>query len=258
MQIHQIFTGNSLRNFNYLIEFKSKNFFCIDPWEASSLLNFIEERSGKLVGIINTHEHDDHTRGNKELKDKTNCRVYAHKNGKGKITEATDFLTKGDSIPLEDEWEFEIMDTPGHTFAHLCVLLKQNNKPHSVFSGDTLFNAGVGNCHNGGDPEILYKTISEQFQNLPGDVKVFPGHEYLENNLQFTLDREPDNDFAKDFLNQQKSINWYKEPIQTNIETEKKINTFMRLGEDTIIKKLEGADGPKQVFLKLRELRNNW
>ena len=262
MQVHQIFTGNYLRNFNYLIELDSKNFYCVDPWDASVILDFIEERNGKLTAIINTHEHDDHTQGNNELKRKTGCEIYTHENGKGKVPGATKYLSKGDTIALEKDkdngWEFEIMDTPGHTFAHLCLLLKNNNNPYAVFSGDTLFNAGVGNCYNGGDPEVLYDTISKQFQTLPDEVIVYPGHEYLKNNLEFTLNREPSNAFAKDFLGKQEGVDWFKEPIQTNIETEKKINTFLRLEEKEIIGNLKDGDSPKQVFIQLRELRNKW
>ena len=62
----------------------------------------------------------------------------------------------------------------------------------ALFCGDTLFNAGAGNCHNGGDPERLYDTFVTQLARLPESTRVFPGHEYMARNLEFTLDREPD------------------------------------------------------------------
>ena len=55
-----------------------------------------------------------------------------------------------------------------------------------TFSGDTLFNAGAGNCHNGGHPEELYETFSRQLDALGEDTLVYPGHDYLSNNLAFT------------------------------------------------------------------------
>ena len=93
------------------------------------------------------------------------------------------------------------------TLAHLCLLLEGPGGPKGIFSGDTLFNAGVGNCHNGGDPEVLFETVSKQLKDLPGDVLLYPGHEYLENNLGFTLDREPSNGDAKTLLDEVQKSN---------------------------------------------------
>ena len=62
-----------------------------------------------------------------------------------------------------------------------------------MFSGDTLFNAGAGNCHNGGHPAELFETFEKQLNALGDNTLIYPGHDYLLNNLAFTLDREPDN-----------------------------------------------------------------
>ena len=35
MKIHQIYTANQLRNFNYLIELSDNSAMVIDPWDAS-------------------------------------------------------------------------------------------------------------------------------------------------------------------------------------------------------------------------------
>src|SRR5712675_192233 len=48
-------------------------------------------------------------------------------------------------------------------------------------------NAGAGNCHNGGNPEDLYATFVAQLAKLPDATRVYPGHDYIENNLRFTL-----------------------------------------------------------------------
>ena len=73
------------------------------------------------------------------------------------------------------------------------------DKP-ALFCGDTLFNAGAGNCHNGGHPAELYKTFDEQLARLPSSTLIYPGHDYVENNLRFTLDCEPDNKKAREML----------------------------------------------------------
>ena len=70
----------------------------------------------------------------------------------------------GDVIKVGKTVELECMDTPGHTMCHIC--LRSHTDQPALFSGDTLFNAGAGNCHNGGNPEDLYATFAEQLDRL--------------------------------------------------------------------------------------------
>jgi len=260
VNVYQIYTFSVLRNFSYILESSSGIAYCIDPWDEEQIIKVLENKGLKLKAIINTHEHGDHTRGNEGLVKKTGCQVWAHVNAEGKISGVDTFLKGGEEIVLEDGWTLRVLDTPGHTFAHLCLLLQGLEGPKGLFSGDTLFNAGVGNCHNGGDPEVLFETVSKQLRDLPGDVLLYPGHEYLENNLGFTLDREPGNKEAQNLLGDVRKQN----PPSTghrvcNMELERKINTFFRLENEEVRKGLPGVvDSDKQVFLKLRELRNKW
>ena len=60
-----------------------------------------------------------------------------------------------------------------------------------------MFNAGAGNCHGGGHPRELFGTFSRQLAVLADETLVYPGHDYITNNLSFTLDREPDNQKAR-------------------------------------------------------------
>src|SRR3546814_19507626 len=96
----------------------------------------------------------------------------------------------GDVVKVGRTVELESLDTPGHTMSHVC-LLSHGDQP-ALFCGDTLFNAGAGNCHNGGHPSELYETFAGQLANLPDDPLIYPGHDYIGNKLRFTLDREPD------------------------------------------------------------------
>ena len=99
---------------------------------------------------------------------------------------------------------------------------------------------------------------------LPDDTVIYPGHDYLVNNLQFTLDREPDNNDAKALLADCAN----HDPANartTTIGDERRINSFFRLQSTTVISRLRSAfptmseqPAPQEVFLRLRELRNNW
>ena len=158
--------------------------------------------------------------------------------------------------------ELECLDTPGHTMCHIC--LRSHTDQPALFSGDTLFNAGAGNCHNGGDPALLYATFVEQLAKLPDNTQVYPGHDYIENNLKFTLAREPDNAAAQALLPQVGGQDPATSMVTTLAE-EKQFNTFFRLGSPSLIAALresfpELPEQPdaKTVFVKLRELRNKW
>ena len=128
----------------------------------------------------------------------TGATILAHKNARASIPGMTRGLGAGDIIKVGKTVELEVMDTPGHTMCHVC--LRSHTDQPALFCGDTLFNAGAGNCHNGGHPAELYKTFSEQLDRLPDSTLIYPGHDYIENNLRFTLDREPDNKNAADML----------------------------------------------------------
>ena len=130
--------------------------------------------------------------------------------------------------------------------------------------GKDSFNAGAGNCYNGGQPEALYETFVNQLARLPDSTHVYPGHEYLARNLEFTLDREPGNADAEALLGEAR----HHDPAAATVTTlgrEKRINTFFRLQNPTVIARLRAAfpdigeqPDARTVFVRLRELRNRW
>jgi hydroxyacylglutathione hydrolase len=99
---------------------------------------------------------------------------------------------------------------------------------------------------------------------LPAATQIYPGHDYIVNNLQFTLDREPCNKRAKTLLDEIAE----QDPDQARVTTvglEKEINTFFRLANPEVIEKLRDVNpdlpanpDEKTVFKALRELRNSW
>jgi hydroxyacylglutathione hydrolase len=261
--VKQIWTANAYRNFNYLIACaETGEALAIDPLDYEKCLTAAKSEGWDITQILNTHEHRDHTGGNAPLAAKTGAKILAHKKAKDKIPDMARGLGAGDVVKVGKTVELEAMDTPGHTMTHVC--LRSHTEQPALFSGDTLFNAGAGNCHNGGHPEALYETFSQQLARLPDNTLIYPGHDYIENNLRFTLSREPDNKRAKEMLEKLKG----QDPSHAYISTlgvEREINTFFRLTSPTVIAKLREVypDLPEEpdqrtVFLKLRELRNKW
>lgn len=263
MLVEQIWTGNPLRNFNYLVACpETAEALAIDPLDFKKCLAVADERGFNITQILNTHEHHDHIGGNKGLVKATGAKIIAHENAASRIPNMDRGVGAGDVIKVGRTVELECLDTPGHTMCHVC-LLSHTDQP-ALFSGDTLFNAGAGNCHNGGHPDELYETFDRQLSRLDDETLVYPGHDYLVNNLEFTLDREPDNDAAREMLARYRD----QDPDNAHVTTlaeEREINTFFRLDSPTVREKLKArfpeiGDDPDErtVFLKLRELRNRW
>ncbi|HET6630225.1 MAG TPA: hydroxyacylglutathione hydrolase [Woeseiaceae bacterium] len=263
MIVEQIWTGNSYRNFNYLIACpETGEALAIDPLDYRKCLAAARERGWTISQILNTHEHGDHTGGNKAMVEATGAEVIAHEDARRRIPGMTRGVGAGDVIRVGKTVELECLDTPGHTMSHIC-LLSHTDQP-ALFSGDTLFNAGAGNCHNGGHPAELYETFASQLSKLPDEVRLYPGHDYLLNNLGFTLDREPDNAKAAAMLSKYRD----QDPAEAHVTTlaeEREMNVFFRLRSPSVIARLRESrpeigerPDPKAVFLALRELRNSW
>ena len=259
MKIHQVYTQSVLDNFTYLIELSDGSAVAIDPWDDAITNQLLVDNSLSLKAIINTHEHWDHIQGNEALVAQHGCEVWAHANGKDKIPGLSRVLTAGELIALDDGVALKVLDTPGHTLAHLCFLVMEQGVPNAVFTGDTLFNAGVGHCRGGGDIDLLYQTIVEQFHSLDDGVVIYPGHRYLKNNLRFTLSIEPENQDAKDWLVRAGQDNDPANPLTTCIGDECKLNTFFRLNSRAIRSALNlPTDSEKAVFTALRVRRDSW
>jgi hydroxyacylglutathione hydrolase len=263
MLIERIWAANSLRNFHYLIACaETGEAVIVDPLNAAQCLTAARTHGFEIRQVLNTHEHRDHTEGNAGVVAATRARVLAHAGAAGVIGGVDRGLARGDVIKVGRTVELEVLDTPGHTRSHVC-LLAHGDAP-ALFCGDTLFNAGAGNCHNGGDPGLLYETFVNQLARLPDATRVFPGHEYMARNLAFTLDREPGNLDAAKALPLAKA----QKPEDARVTTlgeEKRVNAFLRLQNPEVIARLrerfpEIGEKPdaRTVFVRLRELRNSW
>jgi len=261
--VEQIWTGNAYRNFNYLIVCpQTGEALAVDPLDHAKCLAVAKEKGWEIRQVLNTHEHGDHTGGNGAVIQATGAKLLAHKNAKAKIPGMDRGLGAGDVIKVGKTVELEALDTPGHTMSHICLFCHGDHP--SLICGDTLFNAGAGNCHNGGHPSELYDTFVGQLAKLPEETRIYPGHDYIANNLRFTLNREPDNARAAALLAEVEKQD-PNDALVTTLALEKEVNTFFRLHSPSVIEELRKSfpdlpdrPDPKTVFVKLRELRNGW
>ena len=84
MIIEQIWTGNSYRNFHYLIACQETGeALVIDPFDHEKCLARAQENDWKITQILNTHEHPDHIGGNAAMIGATGAKLLAHENAPG-------------------------------------------------------------------------------------------------------------------------------------------------------------------------------
>lgn len=246
IQVKIFYAHNDLRNFSYLILDKDTgNSWVIDPWDEKPIIEYIKKESLTLAGILNTHHHHDHIRGNSALQSVFKCSV----------------LCKADHhIDLGNHHQVKFLETPGHAPDHLAFSWQRGQDVIALFSGDTLFNSGVGNCKGGGaSVEALFETTN-RLKKLSDDVLLYPGHDYVMKNLLFAKTCEPENKDIDEALRKLKDVST-EEGIGWTLGQEKKVNPFLRLESqelrETVMHDQKGLD-QKNLFIKLRGLRDNW
>ena len=265
MLIKQIPIRNDLKNYMYLMACeKTSEAIAIDPLDHALCLETAKEMGWKITIVANTHHHHDHIGGNGQVIAATGAELVSHKDAIDAIPNVNRGLMAGDELQCGD-FVLKVLDTPGHTMSHICLYYPGNaNEQPALFCGDTLFNAGVGRCDFGGEPKILHKTFEDHIFPLADDVRIFPGHDYIENNLEFTLDREANNEAALSLRDKFKN-GLDAESFVSDIGLERQINVFFRLNENQVRAELAlsldldvaSLDNQK-TFIGLRKLRDIW
>jgi glyoxylase-like metal-dependent hydrolase (beta-lactamase superfamily II) len=86
-------------------------------------------------------------------------------------------LHEGDDVVRVGAIPVRLLHTPGHTPGSQCFLVDGR----SLVSGDTLFVQGCGRVDlPGGDPDEMYRTLTQRLATLPDEVVLLPGHHYAE------------------------------------------------------------------------------
>jgi hydroxyacylglutathione hydrolase len=169
----------------------TKEGMIIDPGaEAGTILKTVQQMGLSISLIVATHAHMDHVGAIHSVKKETNASFALHEAEKGfafaapmrmltslgltpiKSPPQPDRLLKdGDRIDVGD-LHFEVLYTPGHSSGGISL------SGHGVvFSGDTLFNFGIGRTDFPGcSHERLMKSIYEKLMVLPDETIVYPGH----------------------------------------------------------------------------------
>ncbi len=182
MKVEQIYTG-CLSQGTYYIECNGE-VAIIDPLrEVDQYIAKAESANAKIKYIFETHFHADFVSGHLTLAEKTGAPIIygPHANPTYDC-----IIAKDRQVFSLGQVTIEVIHTPGHTLESTCYLLKDaDGKPHSIFTGDTLFLGDVGRPDLSQKSDdmttddlagMLYDSLRGKIMTLPNDVMVYPAH----------------------------------------------------------------------------------
>jgi hydroxyacylglutathione hydrolase len=226
----------------------------IDAPEAAPIEAALKATGWRLTDILVTHHHADHTDGIVELKQKHKCRVVAPQAEAGKIPAVDETVREGDTVKV-GALSANVIETPGHTAGHITFHFGADKL---AFAGDTLFSIGCGRVIEG-TPEMMWESLLK-LRKLPGDTRVYCGHEYTLANIKFAQIIEPDNAALKArAVEAQKQIADGAFTIPTTIDEENAANVFLRADVPAVAAAVGLAGKPAaQVFAEVRARKNKF
>ncbi len=153
--------------------------------------------------ILATHSHPDHFEGVENFMDRPEVKIALH-GDEHKLLEKTGVefarmlgmptpsyrvdleMTEGELVA--DGVVFQVFHTPGHSPGHVCLYLAEDK---ILFSGDLIFNQGVGRTDfPGGDASLLKKSIQRMAELdietvLSGHGSMVQGRDEVRKNFDF-------------------------------------------------------------------------
>ena len=152
---------------------ETKEGLIIDPGdEVFRIVKEITRNGLKILFILITHGHFDHTGGAGELRSITKAPIWIHAlDAPGLNIRPDGHLSHGQEIRL-GTYTISVIHTPGHSPGGVSF-----HAPGVVFTGDTLFAGSVGRTDfQGGDHQQLLEGVRTRIFPLGDDVRVYPGH----------------------------------------------------------------------------------
>ncbi len=180
MFIKQLYTG-CISEAAYYIESEGE-VAIIDPLrDIDEYIALAKERKAGIKYIFETHFHADFVSGHLDLSKQTGAPIIY---GPGAKTNFTIHSSTDGEIFKLGKLTIEVVHTPGHTIESTCFLLRdENDIPHAIFTGDTLFVGDVGrpdlssgNMSSEDLAGIMYDTIQNKILPLADNVIVYPAH----------------------------------------------------------------------------------
>ncbi|WKN42121.1 MBL fold metallo-hydrolase [Tunicatimonas pelagia] len=158
----------------------------VDPGrDPQPYLDFAQEHKATIVAVFETHPHADFVSSHLEFYQKQGATIYINSKMGADYPHQT--LDDGEQVQI-GRVSIQALFTPGHSPDHnTYLLLDETGKPHSVYTGDSLFVGDVGRPdlreaagHLRSKREELaqqmYDTVNTVFRPMEDNVIVYPAH----------------------------------------------------------------------------------
>ena len=252
----EVFPISALRD-NYVWVLADPDRGCaavVDPGESDPVVAGLAERGLRLTAILITHHHPDHVGGVDALVERFGVPVYGP--ARESIPQRAHALAEGDVVELDcPAVRLRVLDIPGHTSGHIAYF-----GDGMLFSGDTLFAAGCGRVFEG-TFEQMHEALGK-LAALPGETRIYCGHEYTEANLRFASKAEPQNQAVAQRLRDVQAQRKRGEcTLPSTMAQEWDTNPFLRSDQPNVIQNAErhaghGLSSPVDVFATVRRWKD--
>ena len=195
----------------------------VDPGEAEPALAAAKRRGWAITQIWNTHWHPDHVGGNADIRAATGATITGPAAEADKIGTLDVVVSEGEQVRI-GAIAGNILAVGAHTAGHIAIHLPD---AQIVFTGDTLFAMGCGRLFEGTPADMA--AAMAKLAALPGETRVYCGHEYTVSNGRYAVVAEPDNLDVRAALAEAERRRALGQPtLPTTIAAERATNPFMR------------------------------
>ena len=154
----------------------------VDPvGDPKFYIEAAEKASMRILFVIDTHIHADHTSTGRALADLAGAEYALFRGAQASIPFRG--LQDGEVLGLGNV-TIEVLHTPGHTLDSICLLVsdaRRGPEPWFVITGDTLFVGATGRPDLAGREQemagMLFDSLGTKLLNLSVDLEIFPGHQ---------------------------------------------------------------------------------
>ena len=148
-------------------------------YNADMMLEILEARRLRLVGICLTHGHADHAEGIHQIVSRWPVPIYLGTEDvtllHWKPSEQQRATPHAGRIIQVGRLAITCLTTPGHTPGGVCYRLEMPWGP-VAFVGDTLFAGSIGRSNPPGLYATHLESVRRDVLTLPGDCLLLPGH----------------------------------------------------------------------------------
>lgn len=183
------FVGGMLESNGYIVSCSgavndNRECYIIDPgYNPKKFVKFVQDNNFKVLGILLTHHHYDHTGAANKVKKELGCPIMMHSGDIDIYGKDVDvYLSDGDVFEMKgiDEEGKPVSDklvvihTPGHTHGGICLM---SSKSKVCFTGDTVFNIDIGriDLEDGSEDEMV-RSVRNIINTWSNEIMCYPGH----------------------------------------------------------------------------------